>query len=373
MPTPPLSREDAAAAFDAWQAHDCNRQRAADAMGLALGTFSNRLRRAHEYGLDGSVVAAAGEGRFIGGVSTLYDADGTIRAQWIKEYLQKDTAGALIDEMLDVFGAYKGHAQLPDEPAVANADLLTVYPISDHHLGLYAWSEETGEDYDLEIGARLLRDAMGQLVASSPPSEAGMVLILGDFFHADTSKNQTANSGNALDVDTRYAKVIRTGIQLTMDCIEMAMQRHRQVIVKVMPGNHDEHTALCLAAALSLFFKHSERVSVDPSPARVYAYQFGNVMISSTHGDMIKMKDLAGVMASNWPEMWGQTKYRYGYTGHIHHNSKIEQNGAQVESFQTLSAKDAWHYNSGYSSGRSMVSITHHIEKGEFCRCTVSV
>jgi hypothetical protein len=372
MPTPALTREQAQEALDIFNT-SASRQDAADALGISLGAFANRLRRAYAYGLDDSTVAPAGEGRFIGGVSTLYDADGTVKAQWVKEYLEKDAASTLVDELLRVFSQYVGHARIPPKPKKSMADLLTVYPISDHHLGLYAWAEETGDDYDLDIGAQLLRDAMGQLVASSPPSEKGMVLILGDFFHADTSKNQTAQSGNPLDVDTRYAKVIRTGIQLTMDCIEMAMQRHDRVIVKVMPGNHDEHTALCLAAALSLFFKGSHRVEVDPSPSRVYAYQFGSVMIASTHGDMIKMKDLGGVMAANWPEMWGQTKYRYGYTGHIHHNSRIENNGAQVESFQTLAAKDAWHHNSGYSSGRSMVSITHHMEKGEFARCTVSV
>jgi hypothetical protein len=34
-----------------------------------------------------------------------------------------------------------------------------------------------------------------------------VILNLGDFFHADNELNRTQVSGNALDVDTRYAKV----------------------------------------------------------------------------------------------------------------------------------------------------------------------
>lgn len=367
-----LSRDLAQQAVDAFSTYG-TKQAAADALGLPVTTLKHRLRIAAQYGLDGSVMQASAEGRVIKGVSTLYGSDGLIKAQWVKEWIEDESAQVLQTALLDVFKDYKGHAVLPPSPRASSQDLMTVYPISDQHLGMYAWADEAGEDYDLEIGSELLRSAMTNLVSSSMPSRQALILVLGDFFHSDNLKNQTSKSGNPLDVDTRYAKVVRTGIELLLECIELALQKHRDVTVKVLSGNHDEASAICLSAALHLFFKGNRRVQVDPSPARVWCMQFGANMIAATHGDTIKMKDFPGVMAGYWPVVWGATRFRYGYTGHVHHNSSLEKDGAIVSSFQTLAAKDAFHYGAGYSAGRSMVAITLHVEKGEIARCTVAV
>jgi hypothetical protein len=87
------------------------------------------------------------------------------------------------------------------------------------------------------------------------------------------------------------------------------------------------------------------------------------------------MADLPGVMASAQPEMWGASRFRYGYTGHIHHKSQIckEINGVICESFQVLPPADAWHAAAGYGAGRSMQAITHHRETGEKFRHIVSI
>ena len=98
-------------------------------------------------------------------------------------------------------------------------------------------------------------------------------------------------------------------------------------------------------------------------------------MIAATHGDQLRMGDMAGFVAANWPEQWGKTKYRYGYTGHIHNEKALAVNtlrGLRAESFNTLAAKDAWHAGEGYQSPRNMVSITLHKDRGEVDRFTVA-
>jgi hypothetical protein len=103
--------------------------------------------------------------------------------------------------------------------------------------------------------------------------------------------------------------------------------------------------------------------------------QHGACMIAATHGDQLRMGDMAGFVAANWPEQWGKTKYRYGYTGHIHNEKALAVNtlrGLRAESFNTLAAKDAWHAGEGYQSPRNMVSITLHKDRGEVDRFTVA-
>ncbi|ORE89953.1 hypothetical protein ATO13_23811 [Stappia sp. 22II-S9-Z10] len=340
---------------------------AAEAAGLSWGKMESRLRAAAARGLDGSVPRPLPIGQRIKGVSTLYDAGGNVAMQWVKT----SADGALdstVDAIRSAFDAYAGRAEIVPPPAQANSDLLTVYPIVDHHLGLYAWAEETGEDWDLSKSEAALRDCLAQLVAASPSSGTAIVLNLGDFFHADSHEARTPRSGHALDVDTRHAKVLRTGVRLMIWAVELALSRHDHVVVRCLAGNHDPESSLALAAALAVFFEANPRVTVDDSPSLTWFYRFGRVLLGATHGHTIKPARQPGVMATSRPADWGETTFRYFYSGHIHHETALEADGVLCRTFQTLAARDAWHAGSGYLSGRSMTAITHHTDQGEICR-----
>lgn len=394
-------------AVNALAAHDDNKTAAALALGLSRSTFRDRLHKAAILGLCGTAPvipgfglksvsrqtdaagglqkewikqAKVGEpfqllpGHVIQGVSALTDADGRVLQQWVKTKFDE----AIVDvteALTESFKAYRGHATLPAPPKLPDKDTATVYPIGDHHLGLYTWKPVTGNNYDLSIGQKLLMDTMGALVANAPNSKTGVILNLGDFFHSDNDSNRTPKSGHALDVDGRYAKILRVGVDLLIHCIQLALQRHEKVLVRCLPGNHDPYASLALATALGAFFSASPRVTIDADPSPFFKFRFDKVLIASAHGDMIKAVDMPGFVAATWPEDWGQTRHRYVYLGHVHHKSigGGEKAGATWETFQTLAPKDIWHHSSGYVSGRSMVSITHHHEKGEVVRNTISV
>src|SRR5271163_1990227 len=213
---------------------------------------------------------------------------------------------------------------------------------------------------------------MATLITSAPSSHTAVILNLGDFFHSDSNSNITPKSGNKLDVDTRYAKILRVGVNLIIHCTQLALQKHKRVILRCLPGNHDPYASLALATALACFFSSNTRVFVDADPSAFWHFQFGRVLLTAMHGDTVKHTDAPGLVASSWPELWGATSFRYCYIGHVHHRSigGGERAGLIWETFQTLSPRDVWHYNQGYRSGRSMVSITHHTDHGEVSRNT---
>lgn len=312
------------------------------------------------------------EGHVIKGVSALVDGQDRVHMRWIKTQNMGKTEDFL-SVVRKAFDGYEGLSTISTAPQFCDEDLLTIYPIVDLHLGLYAWGRETGHDYDLTIASDLLKGSMRKLVARSADAQEAIILDMGDYFHMDNSRNQTARSGNPLDVDSRYAKVLQVGVELAVECIELALQKHERVIYRKLPGNHDDETSLMLAIALSAWFRNDERVTIDTDPSRFYMRQFGKVMIAATHGDMLKMGDMAGFMAANWPRSWGETVHRYAYTGHVHHDRVKSGGGVRSESFNTLAAKDAWHAASGYVSPRSAVSITMHKQHGEVDRLTVNL
>ena len=352
-----------------------SQNKAARELGIARSTLQSRLKRATERGLSGyNVDGKLPVGLALRGVSSLYGKDGELKGQWVKT--GKDQSLAELKEAIeDAFQEYKGNAVVIKPPKTTpNEDLATFYIVSDHHLGLYSWSPETGSDYDTEIASNILKETMGTLVQNTPYSKHAVVLNLGDFFHSDNNENRTLRSGNALDVDTRYARVLQIGVELMIWTIEQALAKHEQVTVRCLQGNHDPYAALALSVALAQFFKSNSRVVVDTDPSPFFWWTFGKVFIASTHGDMIKHTAMPGVMAAYKPKEWGNAEHRYIYLGHVHHQSigGGETAGVVWETFRCLTAKDAWHRQSGYSSGRSMVAITHHKDKGEVMRHTVT-
>jgi hypothetical protein len=308
----------------------------------------------------------------IHGTSTLIDADGNTRLQWIKEQAGKPTLEEVTAAMRTALGDLPSRPSIP-APNKGSRDLLCVYPMGDPHIGMYAWAEETGSDFDLDIAERNLVAAVRHLVNVCPPAEQALIVNVGDFFHADNKENKTMRSGAVLDVDTRWAKVLRVGLRAMRACIDAALERHKSVRVINEIGNHDEHSSQMLTIALSMYYDHNKRVTFDESPAKFHYYRFGKNLIGVTHGDSTKFEALGPIMAHDRAADWGETLHRYWYTGHVHHRRVLELVGCTAESFRTLAARDAWHAGSGYRSGRDMSSIVLDREHGEIERHRVDI
>ena len=304
-------------------------------------------------------------GYSVKGTSTLYDADGTAKIQWVKTDREKED---LFEDMMDAWNEF-AESKIPrveptPVPAYCDSDLLCDYTIGDAHVGMYAWAKETGIDWDLLKGTEILRKGMNHLVQMAPPAHTAFILDVGDYFHADNSKNETERSGHKLDVDGRYKKVIDEGLQAIVDMIDLALHKHNKVIYRSVIGNHNDHSAQMINVAIKMRYYNEPRVEVLDSPAIHHYYQFGSNLLADTHGHTHKPDKLPFLMAVDVPEMWSSTKERVWRTGHVHHESVKEYNGVKVITYPTLSPKDAWHTESGYRSNRDMRCSTYHKTEG---------
>ena len=167
-----------------------------------------RKAAARGWAPDSNMVKVAAPGFQVKGTSTLYDADGEQKIQWVKTAATADRDDLLRESISEAFEDWRGVGRIAAAPKHTTDELLSIYPMGDPHLGLYTWGEETGEDLDLKIAEGNLCEAVRRLVACSPKSQTCIFLNLGDFFHSDTQDNRTARSGHALDVDTRWSKVL---------------------------------------------------------------------------------------------------------------------------------------------------------------------
>jgi hypothetical protein len=308
-------------------------------------------------------------------ISTNYRDDGSIGQQWVIQTPDAEQQEAALHEFAQTLAeGVKGLARPIQPPKAVAEDLMCVIPVGDPHFGLKVWMHEGGGNFDLDIAERLTCGAIDRLVASAPKAKTAILLNLGDQFHADSQAN-TTTSGTTVDVDGRWAKIQQIGLRAMLYCIKRLLESHERVIVRINRGNHDKHAAYALSLMVSCYFHNEPRVEVDLSPAAVWYFQFGKVLLGSTHGDTIKGDKLMGVMAADKPEEWGQTRHRYWFVGHIHHHDSKEYPGGIVEYLRTLAPGDAWHHGQGYRSGRDMRLVVMHKEHGEIerHRCDVGM
>jgi hypothetical protein len=227
----------------------------------------------------------------------------------------------------------------------------------------------------LDIAERVIGGGIEDAISRSPNSGLAIVLSGGDTTHSDNNENRTAKSGNVLDCDGRHQLGLEVACRLKVRTVDAALRRNDKVIVRILPGNHDEYTAVAIAYFLSAWYRNDPRVTVDLDASLFFKYKFGKVLIGATHGHTIKQAQMPMLMAHRWAEDWGATKFRYVHTFHVHHSSKYatEGNGCICESHQAPIPQDAWHFGAGFLSGRSLQTISYHREYGEISRVRVAV
>jgi hypothetical protein len=352
---------------------------AAKALGIARGTIFNMMqsvkKRAAKSGHspEHDMTRTVPDGFLVKGVSTMYAKDGTIAAQWVKSAIDRERQEAIMREAFEAMAETLPRvATRPVQEEGYDTSLMACYPIGDAHIGMYSWGEETGEDWDLKIAERLHCTAMAHLVESAPRTEEAVIINLGDWFHADNMEGVTTRSGHHLDTDSRYAKMASVGIKIMRQCIESALQKHKRVRVINATGNHDDTTSLMLSICLANVYENEPRVHIETSPSAFHYFRHGKVLVGVHHGHSTKAERLPGVMATDRAKDWGETEYRYWWTGHVHHQSLKDYAGVSVESFRVLAAKDAYAHWGGYRAPRDMKCIVLHSEYGEVARSTVN-
>jgi hypothetical protein len=294
--------------------------------------------------------------------------DGEVVMTWYKTSAEKQQQYEMIKAAVEALCEDMPRVPLIATPQHTDSDLLNIIPMGDPHFGLYAWAQESGDDFDTNLARDLTLGAVDRLISTCPKAKTCIILPLGDIFHANDQKNATPGHGHQLDVDSRHQRVMSIGIKTFKHAIIRALETHEKVIVRFVKGNHDPEASFGLATSIAESFDENPRVTVDLTPSPFWYHKHGKVLIGSTHGDKVRHEGLLGVMAADKAEWWGQTKHRYWYTGHVHSQNVREYPGVVCESFRTLAAKDAYAAGHGYRAGRDMLCITHHVEHGEIER-----
>lgn len=313
-------------------------------------------------------------GRKMGKVTIARGPNGEIERTWERQLTDPEQLALYIAEALENFKP-KPIPKIKAPTKKQSSDLLTLYTITDFHLGMYAWAAECGEDWDTTIACRTLINAINEMAERSPDAETAILNIQGDFMHWDGMDALTPANRHVLDADTRIGQLIDLALDMTMWAIERLLQKHKKVLLFVCEGNHDLVSSKWIPKAMARIFRKNPRLEVDKTEFPYYAHLHGDTMIGLHHGHKKNNKSLPTLFASEprFRMMWGQATYCYIHTGHYHHAEQdmAEGGGAIVERHPTLSTRDAYSARGGYVSRRAARAITYHTLEGEVSRVTV--
>lgn len=307
----------------------------------------------------------------VSGTSTLFDEDGKARLQWVKTRIDGERLEQAVRAAVEALAEGVPRAVKTKAPKGLRGDLLTLYTLTDSHVGMKSWQAETGGDWDLSIAEQTLTGAITELMRAAPNAETGFINQLGDFLHYDSLKSVTPEHGHLLDADSRYEKMVRVAVRILRAVIDMALAKHKRVVVVMAEGNHDMASSVWLRHLFGLLYEKEPRVTVIDSPLPYYVHQHGETLLAFHHGHLSKNDSLPLLFAAQFPKHWGETTRRYCHTGHRHHVEEKEHSGMTVIQHPTIAARDAYAARGGWVADRSMTAITYHARHGQVARHTV--
>jgi hypothetical protein len=291
---------------------------------------------------------------------------------WEKESLDREAHEAARQAAFDALAESLPRELPVKSSAAVNDDLCNLYTFTDYHLGMLAWREEGGDDWDIKIAENTLVSGFAAMVAQSPPAHTAVINLQGDFLHTDGLVPETPAHGHILDADSRYPKIVEVAIRAIRRLVAMALEKHAEVRLIVAEGNHDESGSVWLRQMFAALYDMEPRVSVDTAALPFYTFLWGETFLGFHHGHKVKNEALPLLFAAQFRKEWGQTSRAYLHCGHRHHCDEKEYNGATVIQHPTLAARDAYAARGGWIAERAAQSITYSKRFGQVGRVYVS-
>ncbi len=308
------------------------------------------------------------DGFTVKGVSTYYAKTGDRAGQWVKSSVdnarQYELAKAMIEAMIDDLQPVK----VTSSPLDWQDDVIPWLQIGDAHIGMLAYANETGENFDLKIGERELCTAIGMLIDELPNCERMVVNDLGDLSHYQNFAG-LSESGHQFDIDTRYPKMIQVCVRVMRFIIEKCLTKAKNLDLIINQGNHSRVNDIWMRVCLDALYGSTNRVHILNNENVFIGYRMGNTLVMTHHSDKCRPNKLANVMTTDFQKDYGETEFHYIDIGHVHHGMVMKEHpGIIIESFNHLASLDKWAHDFGYRNRKSITIILRSKKYGEVGR-----
>lgn len=253
---------------------------------------------------------------------------------------------------------------------IENALILS---LSDLHLDSKSYEGEVGTEAGMEISIKRAKDAVKDILyRASYGHGLEKIIIVGgnDFFHANSAEN-TTQKGTPLDVDNRWTKSFKQGLELISWIIDLAVT-FAPIDYYTCYGNHSPEREFYLAVALEALYRNNKQVNIETGESTRKYFKYGNSAFMLCHDAPKKVKDCPTIFITEQPKLYAEAKYRFLLTGHLHSKqetffiSTSENFGLLWKRLPSLSKLDKWHFDNFFiGNQKSAIGLVINKNHGE--------
>lgn len=301
------------------------------------------------------------------GFKTLYQIKARIEPQPHVEATQK------LDAIRAAFRKESQEHKLPARNSNNKKTHLITYNLPDVHLGKHTTTHTTPHDYNLQIAIDTYKTAVKDLVQRTKHIQPTEVWLPtgNDLMHVDNTDG-TTTAGTHVHPDTNFLTIWAEANTLIKWAVGYIAKhcKHANIVIPIIPGNHDTVGAYTLGMALADYYAHDRRVNVVPTNQPRTYRRFHNTLIGYHHGHKTKPTDLALAMPTEASDLYAATDHHEWHLAHYHaaRNSQLttitEHNAIVFRVLPSISATDDWHHQRGYKSNRAATALVYHPQLG---------
>lgn len=219
--------------------------------------------------------------------------------------------------------------------------------IVDPHVGLLCQYPEGDGQWDLDIAASTILTAIENLVQLATPFGPFTEVFMpfgNDFVHSDDVFHRTT-AGTLQPEAISWHRVFDYAEQLSIKIVDRLRSIAPSIRIYEIPGNHSRVSDFALARVLRAYFHNEPSVYVDASSSPYKFHQAGVNIIGYEHGHSVSAVRLAGLMANECRDIWGQHEYAEWHLGDQHRKGQavFEEQGVSIEYVPGITAPNEWH------------------------------
>ena len=253
---------------------------------------------------------------------------------------------------------------------------LLVIDIADLHINKYCEAYLTGYDYNSEVAVKRAIEGTKGIIKKANGFDIDKILFVtgNDVLNTD-NLNKSTTKGTPQDTDVNWYKAFLMAKECYIKCLELCLSV-ADVDVIHCPSNHDFMSGCFLSDTLESWFRNCENITFDITPKYRKYYKYHSNMIELEHGDKGSLNKLPLTMAQEQPQMWANTKFRYGYLHHIHHTDKTtfksskDSIGVNITYLRSPSPPDLWHSDNQYLNMIAAEGFVHSKNHGRVSQIT---
>lgn len=268
-------------------------------------------------------------------------------AEWVREAITEDKLQDVLEVIKQHIPTYHDFTLLKDTGETKLSETLLVPILFDAHVDKSALNG--GKTY-IQVVSEMIETALRMNIIP----DRILFVVGNDFGNTDNVWNQT--TAGTPQENAHWARGIDMRVKFAVNAVE-AFASVANTDVVMVHGNHDRYSNQWLGEVLSAWFRNNSRVTVNNAPDSRKYYRWKSNMFGFVHGNEETDYLLPALMATEAPQMWGQSVYREVFTGHFHRKRNAyfpldEQHGMTIRWMPALSGLDDWHKLKGFVGAR---------------------